>query len=142
MPQRVQLRVSGLAADQWRSDLLQELNDSGLAKSVVVTKDQPSQQTDSRPVIDPTIVAAMITGGSAVVVSLISVLVGILQSKTQPAQAPPAQIEVKVTFHGTANSQSREWSEGGLKEREVDEVLDSVGPLTEIEVGSSKETLE
>ena len=91
--------------------------------------DPEPRRPGSTPAIDPQIVAAAITGGASIVVALIPVVVDLLRKKTKTPRTV-----VNVTLHGTADSQSVQVFESISRET-LDAVLDSIGGLTEIDVG-------
>lgn len=128
MEERIQIRLSNLRSDDWRADLQSEVKDHALQSSVKVL-DPETRRPGSTAAIDPQIVAAAITGGAAIIVALIPVVVDLFRKKTKT----PTTV-INVTLHGTANSQSLQVSESIARET-LDAVLDSIGGLTEIDVG-------
>lgn len=128
MEQRLQIRLGNLRSDDWRADLQSEVKDHEHLSSVRVLAPEP-QKPGSTAAIDPQIVAAAITGGTGVIVALIPIVVDLFRKKTKT----PTTV-INVTLHGTANSKSLQVSKR-IDQKTLDALLDSIGGLTEIDVG-------
>ena len=91
--------------------------------------DHESKHQGATAAIDPQIMAATITGGAAIVVALIPIIADIFRKKTETTPTI-----VNVTLHGTANSKLIQSGENKVTMEEINEVIASIGSLTEIDV--------
>jgi hypothetical protein len=89
---------------------------------------EPSK-AGSTAAVDPQIVAAAITGGVSILVTLIPVIVNVFRKKT----TTPSTV-INVTLHGTSNSKSIQVSNNTVTKEALEAVFTSIGELTEIDV--------
>jgi len=127
MTQSIQIRIGNLPSDDWREDLHAQLTDHAIQSSVVVLNPEP-KRPGTLAAIDPQVVAAAITGGSAVIAALIPVVADVFRKKTKHSNTV-----INVTLHGTATSKSFQVTES-VAPNTLDAALASIGRLTEIEV--------
>ena len=128
MEQCIQIRIGGLSSENWRDDLNSYVEDCDLTSNVRLL-DRKTKEPGSSAAIDPQIVAAAITGGVSIIVALIPVIVDVFRKKSRISPTV-----VNVTLHGTANSHSVQVTENNLTQESLNEIIASIGDLTEIDI--------
>lgn len=127
MDHRLQLRIAGLPAEDWRDEFQDAVRNSTIRESVQFLSTPVG--VGQSAVVDPTIVAAVILGGSAILAATIPLLVGVIKRKSlQPRNV------VNIAIHGTRNTIRFQWQPEGVSTEQFIELTQQTGEIMQIEV--------
>ena len=130
-PSLVRLRLDGISPDLWRDQFADSVRDSGGSIRVIY-----SAEHTGLGAIDPTIIAALITGGASVVASVVAALMGSWLSSKKEQQSN-ADLRVEVLLIGSRTTE-RHLLHHGLTVPEVEKAigpqLTNLGELREITI--------
>jgi hypothetical protein len=134
MEQTVRFRIDGMIAADWKEDFQARLR-SGPA--VTAVKIVPSRVGPEGLAIADIVLAAIITGGAAVVAATIAAVAAVYVAKLgkdkKPAGPPPQNVVVNL-IGSKSSTQFKVNLAFGVSSSELDPVLKSIGQLREVSI--------
>jgi hypothetical protein len=129
MKQRLELRLSGIPAKEWRRDFVERLAQNPYTKTIEIPDEKKLKKVASTAAIDPIVLVALISSSSTIIAALIPVLIEVFRH-----HQPEKNEQIIIVIHGTADSNTIVFENNTFSETNIEDRLSKIGSIKGIEI--------